>query len=105
MLLLKFLVAPVLTWWVCRVMEFPRDVANVLVVAAATPVGVLITIFRRRVQEQVGVHLDRGRDLDGAVATVCHRLDPGDADLLRDRRDGAGGAASVSSISCGAGRP
>ena len=45
MLLLKFLVAPVLTWWVCRVMEFPRDVANVLVVAAATPVGVLITIF------------------------------------------------------------
>ncbi len=44
-LVLKFVVAPVLTWWVCRFMEFPRDVADVLVVAAATPVGVLITIF------------------------------------------------------------
>jgi malate permease and related proteins len=44
-LLLKFIVAPVFTWWVCWFMEFPRDVSNVLVVAAATPVGVLITIF------------------------------------------------------------
>jgi malate permease and related proteins len=45
MLLLKFIVAPLLTWWVLGVMGFPRDVANVLIVAAATPVGVLITIF------------------------------------------------------------
>jgi len=44
-LVLKFLIAPALTWWVCRFMEFPRDVADVLVVAAATPVGVLVTIF------------------------------------------------------------
>ena len=44
-LTLKFIVAPVFTWWVCWFMEFPRDVSNVLVVAAATPVGVLITIF------------------------------------------------------------
>ena len=43
--ILKFGVAPVLTWWVCQVMGFSRDVADVLVVAAATPVGVLITIF------------------------------------------------------------
>jgi malate permease and related proteins len=44
-LFLKFIFAPVLTWWICRFMEFPRDVADLLVVAAATPVGVLITIF------------------------------------------------------------
>ncbi len=45
MLLLKFGVAPLLTWWVCRYMGFARDVTDVLVVAAATPVGVLISIF------------------------------------------------------------
>ncbi len=44
-LFLKFLVAPMLAWALCAYMEFPRDVANVIVVAAATPVGVLITIF------------------------------------------------------------
>jgi malate permease and related proteins len=44
-LVLKFLVAPALAWMLCAYMEFPRDVANVIVVAAATPVGVLITIF------------------------------------------------------------
>jgi malate permease and related proteins len=44
-LILKFGIAPVFTWWVCRFMEFPRDISDVLVVAAATPVGVLITIF------------------------------------------------------------
>jgi malate permease and related proteins len=45
MLILKFAVAPILTWWVLQFMNFPRDVANVLVVAAATPVGILLTIF------------------------------------------------------------
>lgn len=45
MLLLKFLIAPVLTWALCHYMGFPRDVTDVIVVAAATPVGVLITIF------------------------------------------------------------
>lgn len=44
-LLLKFLVAPLLAWTVCSYLDFPRDVTNVMVVAAATPVGVLITIF------------------------------------------------------------
>jgi malate permease and related proteins len=43
--ILKFLVAPVLAWTVCAYMDFPRDIANVIVVAAATPVGVLVTIF------------------------------------------------------------
>jgi malate permease and related proteins len=45
MLILKFAIAPVLSWGILHVMGFPRDVANVLVVAASTPVGVLITIF------------------------------------------------------------
>ncbi len=44
-LTLKFMVAPIISWWICWFMGFPRDVTNVLVVAAATPVGVLITIF------------------------------------------------------------
>jgi predicted permease len=44
-LLLKFLVAPLLSWWICIVMGLPDDVTDVIVVAAATPVGVLITIF------------------------------------------------------------
>jgi predicted permease len=45
MLMLKFLLAPVISWWICVVMGLPGDVTAVLVVAAATPVGVLITIF------------------------------------------------------------
>ena len=44
-LILKFLAAPALTWALCWFMEFPRDVASVLIVVSATPVGVLITIF------------------------------------------------------------
>lgn len=44
-LFLKFLVAPLLSWWICIVMGLPDDVTDVIVVAAATPVGVLITIF------------------------------------------------------------
>lgn len=44
-LTMKFLAAPALTLALCIFMEFPRDVSNVLVVASATPVGVLITIF------------------------------------------------------------
>jgi malate permease and related proteins len=45
MLLLKFLVAPAMAWALCWYMGFARDVSDVIVVAAATPVGVLITIF------------------------------------------------------------
>jgi hypothetical protein len=44
-LFLKFIAAPVITWWVCLAMGLPRDVQDVIVVAAATPVGVLIAIF------------------------------------------------------------
>ncbi|MGE5514116.1 MAG: AEC family transporter [Bacteroidota bacterium] len=44
-LFLKFLLAPVLSWGICWLMGLPRDVTNVIVVAASTPVGVLITIF------------------------------------------------------------
>ena len=42
---LKLLIAPVLTWYLCLWLGVPADVAHVVVVAAATPVGVLITIF------------------------------------------------------------
>ena len=44
-LFLKFLAAPALTWWICSVMGLGADVTAVIVVAASTPVGVLITIF------------------------------------------------------------
>jgi predicted permease len=44
-LVLKFLFAPAVTWWICITMGLPRDVSDVIVVATATPVGVLITIF------------------------------------------------------------
>ncbi len=42
---LKFIAAPVITWFICQAMGLPRDVQDVIVVAAATPVGVLIAIF------------------------------------------------------------
>jgi predicted permease len=44
-MVLKFLVAPVLSWGICILLGIPNDITQVLVVAAATPVGVLITIF------------------------------------------------------------
>jgi malate permease and related proteins len=44
-LALRFLIAPVLAWTLCNALGFSRDITNVLVVAAATPVGVLLTIF------------------------------------------------------------
>jgi predicted permease len=44
-LFLKFLFAPIVSWMICRLMGLPDDVTAVLVVAASTPVGVLITIF------------------------------------------------------------
>jgi malate permease and related proteins len=44
-LALKLAVSPVITLYLCRAMGVPPDVTGVMVVAAATPVGVLITIF------------------------------------------------------------
>lgn len=44
-LFLKFVAAPVITWGICMAMGLPRDVQDVIVVAATTPVGVLIAIF------------------------------------------------------------
>lgn len=44
-LTLKFLIAPALTWWICREMGLDPVITAVIVVAASTPVGVLITIF------------------------------------------------------------
>ncbi|MCB1549395.1 MAG: AEC family transporter [Hyphomicrobiaceae bacterium] len=45
MLVLKFLLAPVVTWALAYVMDLPKDLTALLVVAASTPVGVLITVF------------------------------------------------------------
>jgi predicted permease len=52
-LLLKFLLAPVVSWMICRAMGLPQDVTDVLVVAASTPVGVLITIFAAEYKTEV----------------------------------------------------
>jgi len=52
-LLLKFLLAPVVSWMICRAMGLPQDVTDVLVVAASTPVGVLITIFAAEYKAEV----------------------------------------------------
>jgi len=38
-------VSPILSWLICIAMGLPPDITAVIVVAAATPVGVLITIF------------------------------------------------------------
>lgn len=45
MLVLKFLVAPALAWWLCHLLALPHDVTAVVVVASATPVGVLLAVF------------------------------------------------------------
>ncbi len=45
MLVLKFIASPVLSWGICYAMGMPPDITAVIVVAAATPVGVLIAIF------------------------------------------------------------
>lgn len=45
MLILKFIASPVLSWGICYAMGMPPDITAVIVVAAATPVGVLIAIF------------------------------------------------------------
>jgi len=44
-LVLKFLFAPAVSWAICLALGLPADVTAVMVVAASTPVGVLITIF------------------------------------------------------------
>ena len=44
-LVLKLMISPLLTWYLCQALGVPADVTHVVVVAAATPVGVLITIF------------------------------------------------------------
>ena len=45
MLVLRFLIAPALAWGLCSAFGFAREITNVIVVAAATPVGVLLTVF------------------------------------------------------------
>jgi malate permease and related proteins len=45
LLVLRFLIAPLMAWGLCYTLGFSQDITSVLVVAAATPVGVLLTIF------------------------------------------------------------
>jgi malate permease and related proteins len=45
MVILKFVVAPALTWMLALYLELPRDLIDMLVVLTATPVGVIITIY------------------------------------------------------------
>jgi malate permease and related proteins len=45
MVVLKFGLAPALTWALATYLELPRDLADMLVVLTATPVGVIITIY------------------------------------------------------------
>jgi hypothetical protein len=45
MLVLKFAMAPAITWGLALYMMFPSDITDVLVVASSTPVGVLLAIF------------------------------------------------------------
>jgi predicted permease len=45
MMMLKLIVAPLLTWQFCQFIGTPKDVTSVLVVAASTPVGVLLAVF------------------------------------------------------------
>lgn len=42
---LKLVIAPLATLYLCRLLGVPLEVTAVVIVAAATPVGVLITIF------------------------------------------------------------
>ena len=52
-LLLKFLVAPAVTWGLCILMGFPPDVTAVIVVATATPVGVIVTVLAMEYKNEV----------------------------------------------------
>ncbi len=45
MLMLRFLIAPAFAWALCHAFGFPREITNVVVIGAATPVGVLLTVF------------------------------------------------------------
>jgi malate permease and related proteins len=45
MVVLKFVLAPAVTWALAHYLELPRDLIDMLVVLTATPVGVIITIY------------------------------------------------------------
>ena len=81
-LFLKFLFAPIVSWMICRVMGLPDDETAVLVVAASTPVGVLITIFVAEYKTESRVHVHCGCRVDCIVADFRHRLDAGGAAAL-----------------------
>ncbi|MEC9368173.1 MAG: AEC family transporter [Pseudomonadota bacterium] len=66
--LLKLLVAPALTWIMCVIFGFPDGLTDVLVVAAAAPVGVLLAIFC--------AEYDRAPNLASATVLLSTVLSP-----------------------------
>jgi predicted permease len=68
MLVLKFGVAPALTWALAVYLQFPEDITSLLVVMTATPVGVLITIYC--------VEYDRDPDFISAAVVISTILSP-----------------------------
>ena len=74
-LTLKLLISPLITWGLCRLMGVPDDVTPGDGGGRLDAGRRADHDFRRRVQGRAAVHLDRNRDLDGAVAAIRHRLD------------------------------
>jgi len=44
-LVLKLIIAPAVTWGLAILMQMPEDLTDLLVVAAATPIGILLALF------------------------------------------------------------
>lgn len=68
MVLLKFGVAPAVTWLLAIYLELPRDLTDMLVVLTATPVGVIITIYC--------IEYDRDPDFIAASVVITTALSP-----------------------------
>lgn len=68
MVVLKFVLAPALTWALALYLELPRDLVNMLVVLTATPVGVIITIYC--------IEYDRDPDFIASAVVITTALSP-----------------------------
>lgn len=68
MVVLKFVLAPALTWALAVYLELPRDLTDMLVVLTATPVGVIITIYC--------IEFNRDPDFIAASVVITTALSP-----------------------------
>jgi malate permease and related proteins len=68
MVVLKFGVAPALTWALALYLELPRDLVDMLVVLTASPVGVIITIYC--------IEYDRDPDFIASAVVITTALSP-----------------------------